>query len=44
MLAATMDQRTAIVAGLPIFAQLEPRSQEAVATLARVITVPAGTA
>jgi hypothetical protein len=38
-----MDQKTAIVAGLPIFAKLEPRSLEAVATLAKVVAVPADT-
>jgi CRP-like cAMP-binding protein len=38
-----MDQKTALVAGLPIFAKLEPRSQEAVATQARFVTVPAET-
>lgn len=43
MLAGTMDQKTDIVAGLPIFAKLEPRSQEAVATQARVVAAPAGT-
>ena len=43
MLAGTMDDKTAIVAGLPIFARLEARSLEAVATLARVVSVPAGT-
>jgi trk system potassium uptake protein len=43
MLAATMDDKTAIVAGLPIFAKLEPRSLQAVATLAKVISAPAGT-
>jgi CRP-like cAMP-binding protein len=43
MLAGSMDQKTATVAGLPIFARLEPRSLEAVATLARVVTMPAGT-
>jgi CRP-like cAMP-binding protein len=43
MLAGTMDQKTAIVAELPIFAKLEPRSQEAVATQARVVAVPAET-
>ena len=42
MLARTMDDKTAIVAGLPIFAKLEPRSLEAVATLAKVVAVPAG--
>ncbi len=40
---AGMDEKTAIVAGLPIFAKLEPRSLEAVATLARVVAVPADT-
>ena len=39
MLAGTMDDKTAIVAGLPIFARLEPRSLEAVATLAKVVAV-----
>jgi CRP-like cAMP-binding protein len=43
MLAGSMDQKTAVVAGLPIFAKLEPRSLDAVATLARVVRVPAGT-
>jgi CRP-like cAMP-binding protein len=43
MLARTMDQKTAIVAGLPIFARLDPRSQQAVATQAGVVAVPAGT-
>ena len=43
MLARTMDDKTVIVAGLPIFARLEPRSLEAVATLAKVVAVPAGT-
>jgi trk system potassium uptake protein TrkA len=38
-----MDQKTAIAAGLPIFAKLELRSQEAVATQARVVAVPAET-
>ncbi|HEY8636428.1 MAG TPA: cyclic nucleotide-binding domain-containing protein [Candidatus Limnocylindrales bacterium] len=38
-----MDQKSAIVAGLPIFAKLEPRSLEAVAILARLVAVPAGT-
>jgi CRP-like cAMP-binding protein len=38
-----MDEKTAVVAGLPIFAGLEPRSLQAVATLARVVTVPPGT-
>jgi CRP-like cAMP-binding protein len=40
---ASMDQKTDIVAGLPIFAKLEARSQEAVASQARVVTAPAGT-
>jgi CRP-like cAMP-binding protein len=43
MLPGTMDDKTAIVAALPIFAKLEPRSLQAVATLARVVDVPAGT-
>ena len=43
MLAGTMDQKTPIVAALPIFAKLEPRSLEAVASLAKVVQVPAGT-
>jgi CRP-like cAMP-binding protein len=38
-----MDQKTAIVAGLPIFARLERRSQEAVATQARMVALPADT-
>lgn len=38
-----MVEKTAIVASLPIFASLEPRSLEAVATLARVIEAPADT-
>jgi trk system potassium uptake protein TrkA len=38
-----MDQKTTIVAGLPIFAALEPRSLEAVATLAVVVEAPADT-
>lgn len=43
MLASTMDQKTAIVAAVPMFAKLEPRSLEAVATLARIARVPADT-
>jgi CRP-like cAMP-binding protein len=43
MLAGTMDEKTTIVAGLPIFADLEQRSQQAVASQARVISVPADT-
>lgn len=38
-----MDDKTAIIARLPIFAGLEPRSLEAVATLARVDSSPGGT-
>jgi CRP-like cAMP-binding protein len=38
-----MDRKTAALAGLPIFAGLEPRSMEAVATLARIISLPADT-
>ncbi|HEV8404260.1 MAG TPA: cyclic nucleotide-binding domain-containing protein [Candidatus Limnocylindrales bacterium] len=38
-----MDEKTAIVAAVPMFATLEPRSLEAVATLARIITVPSAT-
>ena len=43
MLAGTMDHKTAIVAGVPIFAKLEPRSLEAVAALAKIVAVPAET-
>ena len=39
----TMDEKTAIVAGLPIFAKLERRSLEAIATLAQLVSMPAGT-
>jgi CRP-like cAMP-binding protein len=38
-----MDQKTDLVAGLPIFARLERRSQEAVATQAKVVALPADT-
>ena len=38
-----MDRKTTILAGLPIFAGLEPRSMEAVATLARIVSLPADT-
>lgn len=38
-----MDDKTAIVARLPIFAKLEGRSLEAIATLARLVSMPAGT-
>jgi trk system potassium uptake protein TrkA len=40
---AGMDRKTAIVAAVPVFAKLEPRSLEAVATLAKIIAVPAET-
>ena len=43
MLASSMDHKTSIVAGIPMFAKLEPRSLEAVATLAKRIEVPADT-
>ena len=43
MLASSMDQKTAIVAAIPMFATLEPRSVQAVATLAKLIAVPAET-
>ena len=43
MLASSMDEKTAIVAAIPMFAKLEPRSLEAVATLAKVIAVPSET-
>lgn len=39
----TMDDKTAIVARLPIFAKLEGRSLEAIATLARLVSMPAST-
>ena len=38
-----MDRKTEILAYLPIFAKLDPRSSEAVAVLAKVVEVPAGT-
>jgi CRP-like cAMP-binding protein len=38
-----MDDKTAIVASLPIFAKLERRSLEAIATLAQLVSMPAGT-
>ena len=38
-----MDDKTAIVARLPIFARLEGRSLEAIATLAQLVSMPAGT-
>jgi CRP-like cAMP-binding protein len=37
-----MDDDTAIVARLPIFAKLDGRSLEAIATLARFVSLPAG--
>jgi CRP-like cAMP-binding protein len=40
---ADMDQKTAIVAAIPMFAKLDLRSIEAVATLARHVEVPAET-
>ena len=43
MLARRMDDKTAVVATIPMFAKLEPRSVEAIATLAKTITVPAET-
>jgi CRP-like cAMP-binding protein len=39
----TMDDKTAILARLPIFAKLETRSLQAIATLARIVSMPAGT-
>ena len=39
----TMDDKTAILAGLPIFATLDGRSLEAIASLARIVSKPAGT-
>lgn len=38
-----MDEKTAILARLPIFARLDARSLEAIATLARIVSMPAGT-
>lgn len=38
-----MDEKTAILARLPIFAKLDARSLEAIATLARMVSMPAGT-
>lgn len=40
---AAMDEKTALVAALPIFAKLDPRSQQAVATQAIPVALPAGT-
>jgi len=38
-----MDDKTAILARLPIFAKLDARSLEAIGSLARVVSMPAGT-
>ena len=38
-----MDDKTAILARLPVFADLDPRSIEAVGALARMVSAPAGT-
>jgi CRP-like cAMP-binding protein len=38
-----MDEKTAILARLPIFAKLDARSLEAIAALARIVSMPAGT-
>jgi CRP-like cAMP-binding protein len=38
-----MEDKTAILAHLPLFAKLDPRSLEAVATLAKIASMPAGT-
>jgi CRP-like cAMP-binding protein len=38
-----MDEKTAILARLPIFAKLDARSLEAIASLARIVSMPAGT-
>jgi trk system potassium uptake protein TrkA len=38
-----MAEKTDILTRLPIFARLEPRSMEAVAALAQVVSMPAGT-
>lgn len=43
MLARNMERKTAILARVPLFAKLDPRSMEAVATLARVVSAPGGT-
>lgn len=37
-----MDEKTAILARLPIFTQLDARSLEAIASLARIVSMPAG--
>ena len=38
-----MDDKTAILARLPIFAKLDARSLEAIGSLARIVSMPAGT-
>lgn len=38
-----MEEKTAILARLPIFAKLDARSLEAIASLARIVSMPAGT-
>ncbi len=38
-----MDEKIAILARLPIFAKLDARSLEAIASLARIVSMPAGT-
>jgi len=38
-----MDRKTELLARVPLFAQLDQRSLEAVATLAREVSAPAGT-
>ena len=43
MLAGNMDRKTAILNSLPVFADLDSRSIDAVGTLARVISAPADT-
>ena len=37
-----MDDKTAILARLPIFVRLDARSLEAIASLARIVSMPAG--
>jgi len=38
-----MDRKTAVLARLPIFSKLDPRSMDAVGTLARIVSAPSGT-
>ncbi len=38
-----MDEKTKILARLPIFAKLDSRSLEAIGALARIVSMPAGT-